>query len=195
MRGAVYGVANEGWPFVLALVAAVLVLLFASTPIFSIVPAALLPIAILKFRDPSRDVPADPLGVLSPVDGVVLRVEQHNDESLLCLRVNAFGAYLLRSPTEGNVQESGPAHGGHGMRLRTDEGEEVLLRLYGPRWLPAAASVDYGQRLGQGQRCGVVRATRVAEVWLPADATLSVAAGDKVVAGETVLARFTANGA
>lgn len=189
MTGARYGIALEGWPVVLAL-AALTAWLAGSWPLVALAPALLLIVAVLKFRDPSRTVPADPLGVVSPVDGKVCDIERRADGVRITIAAAPLGAYLLRSPTEGKVLESGSERGGHGIRIRTDEGHEVLLRLRGARWLPSAAANDYGERVGQGQRCGVLRMAKTAEVWLPRDAWLLVAAGARVVAGESVLARF-----
>lgn len=194
MTGARYGIALEGWPVVLALAGLTAWLVATPWPAFAVIPALLLVGAILKFRDPPRSVPADPLGVVSPVDGRVCAIEREQDGLRLLIRIAPFGAYLLRSPTEGKILESGAERGGHGMRIRTDEGEEVLLRLLGPRWLPPAAANDYGERVGQGQRCGVLRMAKTAEIWLPLDAVLNVAVDAQVVAGESVLARFTGAG-
>lgn len=190
MKGEFYGLAAEGWPVVIALAVIAIGLLLSPWPFAALLPLVLLPMAVMKFRDPRRIVPADPLGILSPVDGRIVEIGREVDGLRICVRVNRFGAYLLRSPTEGKVLESGPAGGGHGFRLRTDEGDEVLLRLYGPRWLPAAAAINYGQRVGQGKRCGMLRATRIAEIWLPPDATIAVVKGQPVVAGVSVLAHF-----
>ncbi|HEX7031165.1 MAG TPA: hypothetical protein VF254_11240 [Gammaproteobacteria bacterium] len=189
MKDSIYGIALEGWPFVVAGLAAAAWLVTGSSPAYAVLPAALCVLAVMKFRDPDRDV-SSAFGALSPVDGCVLKIEREAGGTRVLLRVALFGAYLFRSPTEGKVLEPGPENGGHGFRIRTDEGDEVLLRLTGSRWLPADAIVDYGERVGQGQRCGVLRAARFAEVVLPASATLAVETGERVRAGETVLGRF-----
>jgi len=195
MKSARYGIAIEGWPIVIALLALAGLLVASSWPAAAVLPAALLAIVIPQFRDPPRTVPADPLGVVSPVDGTVVDIDRGADGLRLMLRINTFSPYLLRSPTEGNVTRSGSGRDGHGMTIRTDEGEEVWLRLTGPRWLPPAAGVDYGERVGQGKRCGVLRGARAVEIWLPANSELLVQRGDRVRAGESVLGRFHRNGA
>lgn len=164
-------------------------------------PALLLTLLLIaKFHDPSRTVPGASLGVVSPVDGVVLAVEtgQHDsclDRQAVCVRlqVSLFGAYSLRTPIEGKVQQ--PAGGQRGLWLRTDEGQDVVVA---PRrwWLwPPVARVRIGQRLGHGQRCGLVRLARHLEVWVPTNARLEVAAGAKVRAGESILATLAGTGA
>lgn len=194
MKGASYGLAREGWPFVIALIALTGWLVAGEWPALAALPAAMLVYAVFQFRDPPREVPADPLGIVSSVDGVVMDVTHSEDGIRLLLRIKMFSPYLLRSPTEGNVTESRTEHGGHGLTIRTDEGEEVWLRLRGPRWLPPAAAVGYGERVGQGQRCGLLRGARVAEIRVSSESEVLVQPGDKVFAGESVIARFHRNG-
>lgn len=193
MKGARYGLAIEGWPFVIVLLALAAWAVISSWPWLAVLPAALLIYAILQFRDPPRTVPADPLGVVSPVDGTITDVARLDDGIRLLVSISIFSPYLLRSPTEGKVSRSGREHGGHGLTIRTDEGEEVWLRLRGPRWLPPAAAMGYGERMGQGQRCGLLRAARTAEIWLPLDSEVLVQRDERVRAGESVIGRFHRN--
>lgn len=184
-------VAREGWPliavpFVMALVAWYLAPDW--TPLFLVVGFALM----LKFRDPDRTIPAEPLGVVSPVDGVVELVETTADPALnrealhIRIRVEFFGAYSGRAPVEGKVLDLA---GMRGMRLQTDEGADVVLLINtAPAFARPRAMVDYGSRIGQGQRCGWLRLARVAEVYLPADARPKVEAGRRVLAGADLLA-------
>lgn len=194
MKRSFYGLAVEGWPLVLLLAGLTAWLAFSPWPLAAVLAGALMVFAALQFRDPPRTVPADPRGVISPVDGVVSRAEQDAGGVRVLLRIATFSPYLLRSPIEGKVLEPDRANGGPGVTIRSDEGDAVQLRLAGPRWLPPAAIIGYGQRIGQGQRCGMLRASRLAELRLPADARLLVSEGERVVAGETVLARFHAEG-
>lgn len=190
MRGAIYGVATEGWPFVVAFgVLALWLLLIGS--VYAAAPLVLLVIAVLKFRDPQRLVPADPFGVISPVDGEVIDICPADGGIRICVRIAPLGAYLLRSPMEGKVLESVRNGGQHGIRIHTDEGQEIELRLHSAAWLPAAAAVDYGERVGQGKRCGALRGAHLAEVWLPAEARLKVRERQRVLAGESVIAHLT----
>lgn len=189
MKGSIYGIAAEGWPFVVTFLAIAAWLATGPSLAWALLPAGLFVLAIMKFRDPDREI-SSAFGVLSPVDGRVMKVERDPDGVRVQLGIAIFSPYLFRSPTEGKVLESGAENGGHGFRIRTDEGDDVRLRLSGPRWLPAAAGIDYGERVGQGQRCGTLRAARQAEILLPATAVAIVKPGDEVIAGKTVLGRF-----
>jgi len=189
MRGALYGIATEGWPFVIALAVIAAWMLHAGSA-YAAIPLVGAVMAVLKFRDPQREVPADPHGIVSPVDGQLIEIRPVDGGLQLCFRIAPLGAYLLRSPAEGKVLESARNDGQHGFRIHTDEGQEVELRLHSASWLPAAASVGYGERVGQGKRCGALRGAHLAEVWLPPDAVPQVRIGQRVLAGETVIAHF-----
>lgn len=190
MNTSVYGIAREGWPLVLVLVAAAALCLTSPWPAIAALPALLVVLAAIKFRDPDRAAPPDALAVLSPIDGVVTDIDRDADGQRVQLCIATFSPYLLRAPTEGKILDAG-----HGLLIRTDEGDEVVLRLRGPRWLPSAAVIGYGERVGHGQRCGLLRTACRAEIWLPDDAELLVSRGAKVRAGETPLGRFPGNGA
>jgi len=55
--------------------------------------------------------------------------------------------------------------------------------------------VQEGETLARGQRVGLMKFGSRMDVFLPMDATLLVSVGDRVVGGETVLARFGSPGA
>ena len=171
---------------------------------YATVPFALLVVLLFVFRDPIRVIPAVPLGVVSPVDGRVVEIATDRDGPIeveaycIRIRVSVFGAYTARSPVEGKVMElhrmrpegAGVVHAG-GLWLRTDEDIDVVLQFRGNRFgLVPRAFLQYGERVGQGERCAWLRLTRIAEVWLPAGGRVLVEKGERVLAGSSVLARL-----
>ena len=197
-------VAGEGTPFIVILIILIVVVLRFGDVLMAVPLLILLAYLALVFRDPRRTVSAVPLGVVSPVDGVVTDVGL-TDQSFLngeahkvVIRVNSFGTYTARSPVEGKVMEFGEvtrsgwrATGAAGLWLKTDEGDDVVLQFHGHRFsLAPLAFARFGERVGQGQRCAYLRLTRFAEVQLPIDGRMLVEPGEKVVAGETVLAKL-----
>ena len=97
-------VAKEGIPFLLvALIALVACWLYGYRP-FMVVPAALLILFSLIFRDPRRVIPAVPLGVVSPVDGTVTEIKLTDKGSLgneahqIFIKVDSLGSYTARCP-------------------------------------------------------------------------------------------------
>ena len=165
---------------------------------------AFLAVSVLIFRDPHRLVPASPLGVVSPVDGRISEIGVsdcgvlNGEVSRLLIRIDSFGTYSARSPAEGRIMDLDcdlpstrrPA-GGRGLWVRTDENQDILLQFRGYRFgIPPRAYLGFGERVGQGQRCAYLRLTRDAELQLPLESRILVAAGQTVQAGTTLLARL-----
>ena len=183
-------VAQEGvLPLLLVLLTAV-VLIRYSEPAFAMIPAALLVLLVMVFRDPHRVVSSVAHGVFSPVDGKVVAVEQITHSATgapaqrITIEVDNLGSYTARSPVEGTIKDLKEK----AMWLQTDEGEDVVLRFRGFRLgLAPRALVGFGARLGQGQRCAYLRLTRTDEVELPAVARVLVEPGSKVVAGTDLI--------
>ncbi len=197
-------VAGEGVPFVVILVVLIVVVFRFGDALLVVPLLLLLAYLVLVFRDPVRAVSAVPLGVVSPVDGVIADVGL-TDQSFLngeahtvIIRVNSFGTYTARSPVEGKIMEFGEVtrsgwrvSGSAGLWVKTDEGDDVVLQFHGHRFgLAPLAFARFGERVGQGQRCAYLRLTRFAEVQYPINGRVLVQAGDTVVAGETVLAKL-----
>lgn len=199
-------VADEGIPVLLGLAGvAGLVWYFGGfgRALFALVPLAF---ACLLFRDPRRRVATAPLGVVSPVDGKILETEATEAGVLnvhaqrIVIRVNPFGTYTARAPVEGKVMDlhcdiegGAQPRAADGLWLKTDEGDDVVLRFRGHRFgLVPAAIVGYGSRIGQGQRCARLRWTRYADLEVPESARVTVSAGQRVTAGSDVLAELAA---
>lgn len=197
-------IAREGLPFVaVAVLATALGWYYAGWPAGA--PAALvLAWLVLVFRDPRRLVPAAPLGVVSPVDGTVVETGVSDHGALngevhrIRIRIDTFGTYTARSPSEGKVMDlrgvlpgGGSAGDPRGLWVRTDEDQDVLLKFRGYRLgIAPRAFIGFGERIGQGQRAAYLRLAREAEIELPLASRVLVSAGQAVRAGTTVLARL-----
>lgn len=192
-------VASEGILFILVSLAAVLACWRLFEGYYWLIPLALLVYFYLIFRDPIRAVPAVPLGVVSPVDGFVVAVGMKGHESgagqtqKIILRIDSWGTYTARCPVEGKILDinNKSAAKANGLWVRTDEGDDVVLQFSGHRFgLAPLAFFQYGDRVGQGQRCAYLRLTRLAEVELPLAARILVKNGQRVTAGTDVLAKL-----
>jgi len=183
-------VAQEGVPWLLIVAAAVVLLIRYADPWYALIPASLIVLLFLIFRDPHRSAPSIALGVFSPVDGRVVSVDQieRGETGEAALRViigiDSLGTYTARSPVEGTIRDLGKK----ALWLQTDEGEDVVLKFSGYRLgLAPRAFAKFGERLGQGQRCAYLRLTRTAEVQIPVNGKVLVEPGDTLVAGTDIL--------
>jgi phosphatidylserine decarboxylase len=206
-------IAREGWPFlVIAFAAALLVGFFLGW--WWSVPLWLLAVFILQFfRDPARDVPDDPRAVVSPADGRIVEVSRSQDpyvkrEALkVSVFMNVFNVHSNRSPVDGTVKERWYFPGAfvnaaldkaslHNERnaiwLKTPEGHDITcVQVAGLIARRILCYVGAGAELLRGQRFGFIRFGSRVDVYLPLDAEVKAAIGDKVYAAESVLAWLT----
>ena len=197
-------VAPEGVPLIIGVGVAGWAAATWLHPGWALLALFLMAVLYLVFRDPRRQVPSVPLGVVSPVDGVVVdgdltdRGVSQGEAHRILISVNPLGTYTARSPVEGYIRDLNCLaadrivdYRTNALWVQTDEGDDVVLQFRGYRLgLAPSAFIRYGERLGQGQRCAYLRLTRFAEVHLPIDSQISCSRGDKVVAGCDLIARL-----
>jgi len=172
--------------------------------VYLLIPAVLFAWLFAVFRDPIRNIPAVPLGVVSPVDGVVTEVGLTDNSVLggeahrIVIEIDSLGSYTARSPVEGKVMDF-RGDGAHesvrklssGLWIQTDEGDDVVLQFMRHRFgLAPLAFLRFGERIGQGQRCAYLRLTRVAELQFPLHGRMLVEPGQRVKAGCDLLGKL-----
>ena len=202
-------IAKEGWPFLALAVGACLVASYFIG--WWSLPLWLLAIFILQFfRDPQREVPDDPRAVVSPADGRIVSVGRAQDPYLkrealkVSVFMNVFNVHSNRSPVDGAVKERWYFPGGflnaaldkaslenerNALWLRTRDGADVTtVQVAGLIARRILCYVGSGAELVRGQRFGFIRFGSRVDVYLPLDAEVKAAIGDKVYAAESVLA-------
>jgi phosphatidylserine decarboxylase len=166
------------------------------------------------FRDPQRDVPADPDAIVAASDGKVLSVEMVRDDRLgpdeflrIAVFLSVLDVHINRSPVAGRVVDHFVVDGGFAAAMKPDAEHNVaaytvLDTTRGPvavaqrtgllaRRIVQRAPV--GALLAKGERFGLIRFGSRTDVYLPAGLVEPlVDVGDRVTGGETVIARFTA---
>jgi len=202
-------VAREGWPF-LALAAAVSL---AATFLWGwwSVPFWLATAFILQFfRDPPREVPQDPSAVVSPADGRVVEVSRGQDPYLrrealkVSVFMNVFNVHSNRAPADGVVKERWYFGGAfvnaaldkaslsnerNALWIQRDDGRDLTcVQVAGLIARRILCYVEPGARLERGQRFGFIRFGSRVDLYLPPDAEVKAAIGEKVYAAESVLA-------
>jgi len=205
-------IAREGWPFLaIAVALAAGVMLFAGW-LWSI-PVWVAVIFVLQFfRDPARSAPEDPRAVLAPADGRIVAVGKARDPWLerdalkISVFMNVFNVHSNRSPVDGTVRQRWYHPGSfvnaaldkastenerNALWLRTRSGADVTcVQIAGLVARRILCYVEAGAELVRGQRYGFIRFGSRVDLYLPLDAEVNAALGEKVRAGETVLARL-----
>jgi len=209
-------IAREGWPFLAAAIVAALLVTGLAGWGWSL-PVWLVALFVLQFfRDPPRDVPQDPRAVVSPADGRIVAVEKTRDPWLerealkVSVFMNVFNVHSNRSPVDGTVQERWYHPGAfvnaaldkaslenerNALWLRTADGRDITcVQIAGLVARRILCYVEAGAELRRGQRFGFIRFGSRVDLYLPLDAEVSAALGEKVYAAQSVLARLPANG-
>jgi phosphatidylserine decarboxylase len=208
-------IAREGWPF---LAAAVLVAAFvAALAGWWSLPFWLAALFVLQFfRDPAREAPDDPAAVLAPADGRIVAVGRARDPFLerdairVSVFMNVFNVHSNRSPVDGTVKQAWYRAGSfvnadldkaslenerNALWLRTRDGQDVTcVQIAGLIARRILCYVGTGAELARGERFGFIRFGSRVDLYLPLDAEVKAALGDKATAGETVIARLGGHG-
>jgi phosphatidylserine decarboxylase len=204
--------AREGWPFIAMAAVAALVVTWLAGFGWSLPLWVVLIFVVQFFRDPPRQVPAEPGAVLSPADGRIVKVEKVRDpyvgrESLLIsVFMNVFNVHSNRAPVDGTVEKVEYSAGKfinadldkastenerNAVVIRLPDGERISsVQVAGLIARRILCYVNPGDALTRGQRYGFIRFGSRVDVYLPTSATPRVAVGDKVAATTTVLARL-----
>jgi phosphatidylserine decarboxylase len=180
----------------------------------------LLPAAVaLFFRDPDRSADSGEIDadtVVSPADGKVMYagpgqdgVAPEGEWQQVSIFLSAFDVHVNRAPYGGRLREvtyrpgkwlAAYTHESAHLNERTDlvvEREvaggtrEVQFRqIVGLMARRVVTRVSAGDEIRTGQRIGLMKFGSRMDVFVPLEVELLVTAGDRVVAGETVIARW-----
>jgi phosphatidylserine decarboxylase len=170
---------------------------------------------IYFFRDPDRVIP---LGnyILSPADGVVSKITtvaipkelKMGDEKVIRISIflNIFNVHVNRAPAEGKITKV-LYHPGKFFNASLDkasvhnERNHVAMKLSNGKSLiftqiagliarRIVCEVDQDQKIKAGERYGLIRFGSRVDVYLPKGEIPAVLEKQKVLAGETILAKI-----
>ena len=181
---------------------------------------AVLPAAVAAFfRDPDRRVdawPADPHEILAPADGRVMHagepqpgVAPEGDWLQVAVFLSAFDVHINRSPAAGVIQDVTYRPGKWLAAFTSESALEnerseirmtsvvdgvarpvVYRQIVGLLARRIVTRARPGQTVLAGERIGLMKFGSRMDVFVPTDCVLEVSEGDRVIAGETVIARW-----
>ena len=164
------------------------------------------------FRDPDRNVPADPNAIVAAADGVVKDISEVEETEVVKTKMRRVGIFLSvfdvhtnRSPFDGRIIYR-QHHEGLCLDARnpdcSDKNEAMTWAIENPRatlvvrQLTGAiarrivAWAGVGDELKKGERFGMIRFGSRTEVYLPLAASVLVKVGEHVAGGSTIIARL-----
>ncbi|MDR1297637.1 MAG: phosphatidylserine decarboxylase family protein [Deltaproteobacteria bacterium] len=160
---------------------------------------------IYFFRDPERPVPPEGFG-LSPCDGKVIRIDRGSACPLtqapavkVSVFMNVFSVHVNRAPISGMIvrQDYFPGtflnasfdkasvnNERNAVMVENGDGRRVVMvQIAGLIARRIVSWVLPGQQLKRGQRFGMIRFGSRVDLFLPPEAEIMVALGQKVMAG------------
>lgn len=204
--------AREGWPFIgAALLIALGVHVFAGG-FLSLLCWVLAAFVIQFFRDPAREMTQDPLAVVAPVDGRVIKVEDTmcpytgEPAKLVSIFMNVFNVHSQKSPVSGSIEKieyfrgrffnaaldkASEQNERNAMTVVTPRGDRVcFVQIAGLVARRIACYKTIGENIEKGERYGFIRFGSRVDVYLPMHAEIKVTIGQKTTGVSTVIANM-----
>ncbi len=213
MRGVYspFGLALDGLPIIGVLALAALVAALLRWPYASVFFLLCTAFCVQFFRDPERVVPDGPGLVVSPADGRVVRLGRAPDpltgemKDVVCIFMNVFNVHVNRVPVAGTIERveyfPGKFVNAELDKASTDNERNVVVvtdaegrsftvvQIAGLIARRIVCRVKPGDTLERGERYGMIKFGSRLDVYLPRGYHQSIRMDQKVVAGQTVIAR------
>lgn len=164
------------------------------------------------FRDPNRKVVNKPGCVISPGDGQVVEIVREHEKRYLkneVIRISIFlgitNVHIQRVPLSGEVTvvqhqpgkflqafrpEASDVNENIAMVIVGEYGRILIKQIAGILARRCVNRMQPGDKVITGQRFGLIKFGSRLDLYLPADAKLLVAVGDKVYGGLTPIAQL-----
>jgi phosphatidylserine decarboxylase len=177
------------------------------------VASLVLPLAVaLFFRDPDRAPTNDRRAVLAPADGKVMFAGEAPAGAgpsgawrQVTIFLSLLDVHINRTPVAGRITRIDYVPGSFVPAYREDarknehseiwidhEGQTIVARqVVGVLARRVVCRVKTGDELTAGERIGLMKFGSRMDVFVPRSAALTVAAGETVRGGETIIARLT----
>lgn len=209
-------IAPEGWPFILLPGLLGTALVIVGFPWVGWVLVGLGAFGLYFFRNPPRACAAPPDVVCSPADGKVIRVgdapAELREKGLprqVSVFMSVFDVHVNRAPIGGELVEYryNPGRKISAFKekasleneqnlcvLRGDAGTVAFKQIAGIIARRIVFDLEVGDTVSRGRRIGLIRYGSRVDLFLPADAEILVAVGERVRAGASPVARLNGAG-
>ncbi len=198
-------IAREGWIFFFPLLILALVAGYFAYTVVAIILGVLALYVAWFFRNPQRAIPSEAGAIVSPADGKVVAVRQLEDGSqAMSIFLNIFNVHVNRSPIEGVIEgaeyTSGKFVPADRPEASTVNERNKLVIVDGSFRLEVTQVAGLiarrivcwsktGDRLGRGERFGLIRFGSRVDLRFPKDCEIVAKVGQKVAGGRDIIAR------
>lgn len=198
---------KEGFPFVIISLLIAIIFSYFGFWILAVAFAILTLFMAYFFRDPRRTVPTKADIVVSAADGKVTRIEENDEGKLVSVFLSPLDVHINRAPISGKIIEVDYIRGKKVPATRNDasfvnernsikiEGEKLTVVCTQIAGIVARRIVCWnklGDDLEIGQKYGLIKFSSRTDLLMPKNVEILVKIGDRVVGGETIIARLKA---
>ena len=161
------------------------------------------------FRNPKREIPADPRVIVAPADGRVVRVERVGNVTKLSIFLSIFNVHVNRSPIAGRIEavdyKSGKFKAAFNHAASVENERNVIMVSQGDikivftqiAGLVARRIVCWkkvGDTVAKGELIGLIRFGSRVDVLFPAGTDATVEKGMRVRGGSSQIGLIRARG-
>ena len=152
------------------------------------------------FRNPRRDIPADPRAIVSPADGRVVKIERVGNVTKLSIFLSIFDVHVNRSPMAGRIEAIDYKRGkfraafNHAASVENERNvimvgdgkiKLVFTQIAGLIARRIVCWKKVGDTVAKGELVGLIRFGSRVDVLFPAGTSVTIAEGARVRGGST----------
>ena len=196
---------KEGFPFVIISFLIAVIFSFFGFWIPAVAFAILTLFMAYFFRDPRRTIPTEADIIVSAADGKVTRIEENDEGKLVSVFLSPLDVHINRAPIAGKIVAVDYIRGKKVPATRNNasfvnernsikiEGEKMTVVCTQIAGIVARRIVCWnklGDDLEIGQKYGLIKFSSRTDLLMPENVEILVKIGDRVVGGETIIARL-----
>ncbi len=200
---------KEGLPFIIVpLLLAVVCAIFN----FWIIAGLFVALALFMmyfFRDPQRTIPTEADIIVSAADGKVTRIEDRENGKFVSVFLSPVDVHINRAPIAGKVvkvelfqgkkapatsNEASQTNERNAMTIQGEKMTVVCTQIVGILARRIVCWSKAGDNLELGEKYGLIKFGSRTDLLMPKNVEILVKVGDRVVGGESVIARLMVNG-
>ena len=205
-----FPVARAGYPFIFAAAFTTAVFALLEVAVLALLGLVVTFFIAYFFRDPDRPIPSQPTAVVAPADGKVIGIETVDGGSYfegecckLSIFMSVFNVHVNRIPFEGvvrkvayhpgkfvaaNLDKASSDNERNAVYIETPAGKPMtVVQIAGLVARRIICRLTEGDTVVKGQRFGMICFGSRVDVYLPPEFAPSVAEGDMVQSGTTIL--------
>ena len=197
---------KEGFPFVITPLIIALILGFFHVWIAAAFFVLLAAFMAYFFRDPHRTIPVGDEIVVSAADGRVTRIDENEKGKTVSVFLSPLDVHINRAPIAGKItrvdyikgkkapatsDEASFSNERNSLTIKNDKMTVVCTQIAGIVARRIVCWSKLGDDLELGEKFGLIKFSSRTDLLMPKTVEILVKIGDRVVGGETIIAKLS----